>query len=132
LTTADAERRGIAVASKLGDLLTAAGMKVTPPKPEPKPASPPDAPSGRAMDFGGAKKLVVRRERKGRGGKTATVVEGIRVSQSALERIVRDLRRALGCGASVEDGCLVVQGDQVDRVERWLVEHGAPKVVIGN
>jgi translation initiation factor 1 len=120
------------VASKLGDLLTAAGMKVNPPKPSPGPESAPAAPAGGALDFGGARKLVVRRERKGRGGKTATVVEGIRVSPSALERMARELRRALGCGASVEDGCLVVQGDQVARVERWLVERGAPRVVVGN
>jgi translation initiation factor 1 len=116
------------VGSKLGDLLNDAGVKVSPETPP----SPPPSPAATAIDFGGAKKLVVRRERKGRGGKTATVVEGIRVSPSALERIARELRRALGCGASVEEGRLVVQGDLVARVERWLVEHGAPKVVVGN
>jgi len=113
------------VTSKLGDLLGAAGVKVN------TPAPPPAAEAG-AVDFGGATKLVVRRERKGHGGKTATVVEGFRVSPSALERIARELRRALGCGASVEEGRLVVQGDLVPRVERWLVSHGAPKVVVGN
>src|SRR5262245_44030875 len=112
--------------AKLGDLLSGAGVNVNPPQPE----RPPAAPS--AVDFGGATKLVVRRERRGRGGKTATVVEGIRVSPSALERIARELRRALGCGAGVEEGTIVVQGDLVARVERWLVEHGAPKVVLGN
>jgi translation initiation factor 1 len=130
LTTGAAERRGGRVAGKLGDLLKGAGVNVSD-----APKTPPPPPSGAAtaaIDFGGAKKLVVRRERKGRGGKTATVVEGIRVSPSALDRIARELRRALGCGAGVEDGCVVVQGDQADRVERWLVEHGAPKVVIGN
>ncbi len=116
------------MSSKLGDLLTGAGVKVSPETPP----SPPAVAASAAIDFGGAKKLVVRRERKGRGGKTATVIEGIRVSPSALERIARELRRALGCGASVAEGTLVVQGDLVARVERWLVEHGAPKVVVGN
>ena len=115
------------MAGKLGDLLGAAGVKVNPPAEPAVTTSPPGA-----VDFGGATKLVVRRERKGRSGKTATVVEGIRVSPSALERIARELRRALGCGAGVEEGRLVVQGDLVTRVERWLVDHGAPKVVIGN
>ena len=117
------------MASKLGDLLNAAGVKVNEVAKMP---SPPATTAAPAMDFGGATKLVVRRERKGRGGKTATVIEGIRVSPSALERIARELRRALGCGASVEEGCLVVQGDLVARVERWLIAHGAPKVVVGN
>ena len=113
---------------KLGDLLTGVGVKVNPETPP----SPPADPTAAAIDFGGAQKLVVRRERKGRGGKTATVVEGIRVSPSALERIAREMRRALGCGASVDEGCIVVQGDLVTRVERWLLERGAPKVVVGN
>ena len=117
------------MAGKLGDLLKGAGVGVNDAPKAPPPS--PDTASA-AMDFGGARKLVVRRERKGRGGKTATVVEGIRVSPSALERMARELRHALGCGATVEDGCLVVQGDQVSRVERWLVDHGAPKVVVGN
>lgn len=120
------------MASKLGDLLTAAGMRVNETPAAKTPSPPADTTAPPPMDFGGATKLVVRRERKGRGGKTATIVEGIRVSPSALERIARELRRALGCGASVEEGRLVVQGDLVGRVERWLVEHGAPKVVVGN
>jgi translation initiation factor 1 len=128
LTTTGARVQESRVSRKLGDLLTGAGVKVNPETPP----SPPADPAPTAIDFGGAKKLVVRRERKGRGGKTATVVEGIRLSPSALERIVRDIRRALGCGANVDEGCIVVQGDLVTRVERWLLERGAPKVVVGN
>jgi translation initiation factor 1 len=128
LTTTGARVQESRVSRKLGDLLAGAGVKVNPETPP----SPPADPTAAAIDFGGAKKLVVRRERKGRGGKTATVVEGIRVSPSALERIAREMRRALGCGASVDEGCIVVQGDLVTRVERWLLEHGAPKVVVGN
>jgi translation initiation factor 1 len=118
------------VTSKLSDLLGAAGVKVNESAKTPSPPTTQASPT--TIDFGGATKLIVRRERKGRGGKTATVVEGIRVSASALERIARELRRALGCGASVEEGRLVVQGDLVARVERWLVGHGAPKVIVGN
>jgi translation initiation factor 1 len=115
----------------LGDVLTAAGVRVERSAPPPI-ADSPAADAARPIDFGGATRLVVRRERKGRGGKTATVVEGIRVSPSALERIARELRRALGCGAGVEDGRLIVQGDLVPRVQQWLAAHGAPKVVVGN
>src|SRR6185503_16404460 len=102
LTTTGARVQESRVSRKLGDLLTGVGVKVNPETPP----SPPADPTAAAIDFGGAKKLVVRRERKGRGGKTATVVEGIRVSPSALERIAREMRRALGCGASVDEGCI--------------------------
>jgi translation initiation factor 1 len=115
------------VSHKLGDLLGAAGVKVTAETPAHETPRERDG-----LDFGGATKLVVRRDRKGRGGKTVTIVDGIRVAPSALERIARALRRHLGCGAHVEEGRLVVHGDLTARVEEWLVRHGAPKVVVGN
>jgi len=111
----------------LGDLLRQRGVSVG------EGAAPePVRPGPDALDFGGAAKIVLRREKKGRGGKTATAVEGLRLPPSALERIARDLKRALGCGASVEDGTIVVQGDVAARIEPWLLARGAKKVVVGN
>ena len=77
-------------------------------------------------------KIVLRREKKGRGGKTATVIEGIRLPPSGLERIARELKRALGCGARIEGTTIVVQGDLTARIEPWLADHGAKRIVIGN
>jgi translation initiation factor 1 len=77
-------------------------------------------------------KLVVRRERKGHGGKTATRIEGLVGSTRELEEAVRDVKRALGCGASLERGDVVVQGDQGDRLLAFLTERGARKVVVGS
>ena len=114
---------------KLGDLLRQHGVTV---REAPEPAASPPAPEAEKIDFGGATKIVLRREKKGRGGKTATVVEGIKRPPSALERIARDLRKMLGCGASVEGDTIVVQGDMAARIEPWLVARGAKKVVIGN
>jgi translation initiation factor 1 len=115
---------------RLGDLLRGQGLTV---QDTPAPAAPTPATSEtEKIDFGGATKIVLRREKKGRGGKTATVVEGIKRPPSALERIARDLRKLLGCGASVEGNTIVVQGDMAARIEPWLVARGAKKVVIGN
>ena len=114
---------------KLGDLLRQHGVTV---RETPDSAAPSSAPEAEKIDFGGATKIVLRRETKGRGGKTATVVEGIKRPPSALERIARDLRQALGCGASVEGDTIIVQGDMSARIEPWLVARGAKKVVIGN
>jgi translation initiation factor 1 len=75
---------------------------------------------------------VLRRERKGHGGKTVTVVEGFRLPPSALEKIARELKRALGCGATIDAGRIVVQGVVGARIEPWLLARGARKVVIGN
>jgi len=113
----------------LGDLLRRQGVAVAE-TPATSAAAPAEKPA--AVDFGGAAKIVIRRERKGRGGKTATVVEGLKLPPSGLERIMRELKRALGCGASVEDGTIVVQGDLAERIAPWLEARGAKRVVIGN
>lgn len=82
-----------------------------------------------ASEFKG--KVVVRREKKGRGGKTATLVEGASIRAMDRDALAKTLRKALGCGARAEGDAVVVQGDQRDAVQKWLEKRGA-KVVIGN
>lgn len=79
-----------------------------------------------------AGKIVVRRTRKGRGGKTVTTITGLRGDAAALDRIARELRTALGCGAACEDGAIALQGEQTDRARAWLEARGAKRVVIGS
>ena len=74
-------------------------------------------------------KVVVRHERKGHGGKTVTVVSG--VAAHALDAMCTELKKALGCGARVEDGDVVLQGDLVTRAIAFLEKKGATKVVNG-
>jgi len=59
------------------------------------------------------------------------VVEKLELDPVALQLLADDLKRALGCGGGVEGGALVLQGDQRDRVVRWLVNRGVRKVVKG-
>jgi translation initiation factor 1 len=113
----------------LGDLLRKQGVPVAD---APPPASASSAPAVEPIDVGGATKLVLRREKKGRGGKTATVIEGLRLPPSALDRIARELKRALGCGATTEGNTIVVQGDMAARIAPWLAARGAKKVIVGN
>jgi translation initiation factor 1 len=117
----------------LGDVLARGGVRTraaTPePPPEPSTAVPRDA---EAPDLSGCGKIAVRRERKGHGGKTATIVTGLGLATRDLERLAKALRRALGCGASVDGDRLVVQGDQALRVQAWLAAQGARRIVVGN
>jgi translation initiation factor 1 len=96
----------------------------TPPPPAPAPAAAAPAPRSPA-------RAGVRMERKGRGGKEATVVERLALPPAELARWADALKRALGCGGGVEGDALFVQGDQRDRVVRWLEERGVKKVVRG-
>jgi translation initiation factor 1 len=74
---------------------------------------------------------VVRFERKGRGGKEVTVVEKLELSTREMGRWCSELKGALGVGGQVEGRALVVQGDQRERVKRWLLDRGVHKVTIG-
>ena len=76
-------------------------------------------------------RAVIRIERKGRGGKEATVVEKLGLPPAALEAWLDEAKRALGCGGAVEDGALVLQGDQRERIARWLERRGVGNVTIG-
>ena len=94
-------------------------------------ASTPAAPSrGRLAAQRG--KLVLSRERKGHGGKTMTRIAGLVLPEAALEDVAQRLKRALGCGALVEDGVIWVQGDQTERAAAWLRGEGASRVIVGN
>lgn len=74
-------------------------------------------------------KVVVKKERKGHGGKTVTLVSGI--APRYLDEMCGELKRALGCGARVEDGCVVLQGELVERAIALLEKKGALRVVRG-
>jgi translation initiation factor 1 len=87
------------------------------------PADPPPepAPEGRG-------KVVVRRERSGRGGKTVTVIEGV---GQGREDVAKRMKKALGVGARVEGEDVVLQGALEDRAAKWLEDNGFPRVVRG-
>lgn len=79
-----------------------------------------------------ARRVVVRRERKGRGGKTVTVVQCAEGGdEAALEALARELRKALGTAAHREEGAVIVGGDIDDRVADWLSQRGARRVTRG-
>jgi len=74
----------------------------------------------------------IRREKGGRGGKTVTVVDGfIGIGLPEKERLAKSMRAACGCGGTVKDGRIEIQGDQRDTVARILSEAGFRPVLAG-
>ena len=84
------------------------------------------------IDLSKSGKIVIRRERKGRGGKTVTLVQWPERPPNDLPRIAQAMRKELGCGSTVEDGAIVLLGDLGQRAHRWLEAHGATRLVMAN
>lgn len=56
----------------------------------------------------------IRLEKKGRGGKTVTVVTGVPLDVDGIESLASELKRKLGTGGTVSDGVIEIQGDRRD------------------
>lgn len=63
-------------------------------------------------------------ERKGRGGKTVTIIEGIAGSEQFLKELATELKRSCGVGGSVKNGLIEIQGDVRDSVKDKLESKG--------
>lgn len=69
-------------------------------------------------------RLDVLVERKGRGGKVATIVAGFTVADSEVEQIASKLKQRLGTGGSARGGEILIQGDRPDAVLKALTDMG--------
>lgn len=97
----------------------------------PGPSAAEPAATGAAAQPSPPARAVLRLERKGRGGKEATVVEKLGLAPDRLEAWLGDMRRALGCGGSVEEGAIVLHGDQRARAKAWLEARGVRRISVG-
>ena len=66
----------------------------------------------------------LRMEKKGRGGKTVTVVYDLPKNAAFLKALAADLKRACGTGGAVVDDTVEIQGDLRDRVRDVLLKKG--------
>jgi translation initiation factor 1 len=67
---------------------------------------------------------VLRLEKKGRGGKSVTVVAGLPRNQAFLRELATALKRACGSGGAVADDSVEIQGDQRERLRPLLLARG--------
>ena len=77
-------------------------------------------------------RVDIVRETNGRGGKTVTVVTGfVGIGLPEKESLAKKMRAACGCGGTVKDGRIEIQGDQRETVARILTEVGFRPVFAG-
>lgn len=89
------------------------------------------APSREEDNIETEKPDVVRREtlrvvidRKGRKGKTATIVEGFQCSDEEVKNVARELKTRIGAGGSSRGSEILIQGECVDKVAKALESMG--------
>ncbi|MEY4701990.1 MAG: translation initiation factor-related protein YciH [Pseudomonadota bacterium] len=68
--------------------------------------------------------VKVRRETKGRGGKTVTSVSGLALNTDEIKALLSELKRRLGGGGAVKDGVIELQGDHCESVIEELGKRG--------
>jgi translation initiation factor 1 len=77
-------------------------------------------------------RVDIKRTTAGRGGKTVTIVTGFTgIGLPEKELLSKKMRNACGCGGTVKDGDIEIQGDQRETVARILTEAGFRPVLAG-
>ena len=66
----------------------------------------------------------LRMEKKGRGGKTVTVIDGLPKNAAFLKELSQELKRVCGTGGTVVDGGVELHGDLRERVRDVLAQKG--------
>lgn len=77
-------------------------------------------------------RVDIKRTTAGRGGKTVTLVTGfVGIGLPEKESLAKKMRNACGCGGTVKDGDIEIQGDQRERIAEILIAAGFRAVFAG-
>ena len=94
--------------------------------------SPAPAPSGRKEPNRNRGRVDITRETGGRGGKTVSVVSGfVGIGEAEKDKLAKAMRAACGCGGTVKEGRIEIQGDQRETIAKILTDAGFRPVFAG-
>ncbi|KDB48493.1 stress response translation initiation inhibitor YciH [Glaesserella parasuis] len=66
----------------------------------------------------------IQRQTSGRKGKGVCVITGVDLDDRDLVALASELKRKTGCGGSVKDGVIEIQGDNRDQLKLMLEQKG--------
>ena len=77
-------------------------------------------------------RVDIKRTTAGRGGKTVTLVTGfVGIGLPEKEQLTKKMRNACGCGGTVKEGDIEIQGDQREKIAQILTDAGFRPVLAG-
>lgn len=79
------------------------------------------------LDKEETKKIKIYAEKK-RFKKFVTVIEGI--DKNRIKDAVSELKRTLACGGTIKNDAIILQGNHLRLISKFLVKMGYPKEVI--
>lgn len=68
--------------------------------------------------------IRIRRESKGRGGKTVSIVDGLPLAEKELKILLKKLKARLGTGGALKNETLEIQGEHRDKLLLLLEKEG--------
>lgn len=75
--------------------------------------------------------LKVQATRKGRGGKTVTVISGFQTNEDTLTKLVKQLKTQCGTGGTLKDNEIEIQGDHKQKIVEILTKLGYKAKISG-
>ncbi|NIG20626.1 stress response translation initiation inhibitor YciH [Pantoea sp. Al-1710] len=66
----------------------------------------------------------IQRQTSGRKGKGVCLITGIDLDDDALTKLAAELKKKCGCGGSLKDGVIEIQGDKRDLLKALLEAKG--------
>ncbi|MEF1282915.1 stress response translation initiation inhibitor YciH [Vibrio sp. M250220] len=66
----------------------------------------------------------IERQTKGRKGKGVSIVTGLDLDDAPLKLLAAELKKVCGCGGSVKDGKIEIQGDAREKIKVFLEKRG--------
>jgi translation initiation factor 1 len=66
----------------------------------------------------------IQRQTSGRKGKGVCLILGLSLDDAALDKLAAELKKKCGCGGSVKEGVIEIQGDKRELLKQLLEEKG--------
>lgn len=66
----------------------------------------------------------IHKETKGRKGKGVSIIKGLDLDDAPLKLLAAELKKSCGCGGSIKDGNIEIQGEMREKIKQLLEKKG--------